>query len=108
MRYAYHDLGQQEEGAVVVVHWRAAAADVLLLDPVNFSKYCEGRRPVVFTAGGRYARTPARLTVPESGRWYVVADLHGYSVHGKATVEVLKPDGGQERELGQKTLVEVA
>jgi uncharacterized protein DUF1883 len=108
MRYAYHDLGDQEKGTDVVVRWQAAAADVLLLDPVNFSKYCEGRQPLFFSAGGRYGRSPARLTIPQSGRWYVVADLHGYSVHAKATVEVLKPDSSEEQQAGEKRLVEVA
>jgi hypothetical protein len=108
MRYAYYDLGQQEAGAVVVVRWRSAAAEVLLLDPVNFSKYCEARRPLFFSAGGRYGRSPARLTIPESGRWYVVADLHGYSVHAKATVEVLNPAGADQGEADQKALLEVA
>lgn len=108
MRYAYYDLGQREGGTVVIVRWRASAADVLLLDPVNFTRYCEAKRPLFFTAGGRYARPPARLTVPESGRWYVVADLHGYSVHGKATVEVLNQDGSDVQEIDQRSFVEVA
>jgi hypothetical protein len=108
MRYAYHDLGHQEKGTVVVVRWRASAADVLLLDPVNFSKYCEVRQPLFFSAGGRFVRPPARLTIPQDGRWYVVADLHGYSVHAKATVEVLKPDAPQQQPAEEQTLVEVA
>ncbi len=42
MRYAYHDLGEQQAGTTVTVRWSSAAADVLLLDPVSFSKWCRG------------------------------------------------------------------
>lgn len=106
MRYAYHDLGYQHEGNKVVVRWRGAGGDALLLDPVNFSKYCGGRRPVFYSAGGRYARPPAELTIPEDGRWYVVADLHSNSAHPRATVEVLSKDAG-DQEPHEKRLAEV-
>ena len=105
MRYAYQDLGHQDDGTTVVVRWRGSGADVLLLDPVNFTKYYEGRHPVFYSAGGKYGRPPAELTIPQGGRWYVVADLHGYSVHAKATVEVLSKDGAGKE--SQEELVEV-
>jgi hypothetical protein len=92
----------------VVVRWRGSAADVLLLDPVNFTRYCEAKHPVFYGAGGHYRRAPARLTIPEDGRWYVVADLHGYSAHAKATAEVLAPDGAEEQSTDEEALVEVA
>jgi hypothetical protein len=107
MRYGYQDLGQQAEGNTVVVRWRGSAADVMLLDPVNFRKYCEDKKLVFYDAGGRYGRPPARLTIPEDGRWYVVADLHGYSAHAKATVEVVAPNGAQEQEVDEEALIEV-
>jgi hypothetical protein len=105
MRYAYSDLGEQREGASVDVRWSGSAADVLLLDPVNFSKYCEERRQVFYSAGGRYGRPPARVRIPQDGHWYVVADLRGYSVNAKATVEVLERDGMASHE---EAVVEVA
>jgi hypothetical protein len=37
-----------------------------------------------------------------------VADLHGYSAHAKATVEVLAPDGAEEQSTDEEALVEVA
>lgn len=98
MRYAYHDLGKQPQGSRAIVRWRGSSADVLLLDPVNFSKYRDGRRPVFYSGGGRYRHSPARLSIPEEGHWYVIADLRGYSTGAKATVEVLKSHGEQADE----------
>lgn len=76
MRYAYKDLGDQAAGTTAVVSWSGSAASVLLLDPVNFSKYqhLDGR-PFFYGAGGHYGRSPARLSVPKDGHWYVVVDL---------------------------------
>jgi hypothetical protein len=64
----------------------------MLLDPVNFSKYqhTDGR-PFFCDVGGRYRRPPARLSIPEDGRWYVVVDLGGNAVSAP-TVEVLAPN----------------
>jgi hypothetical protein len=98
MRYAYKDLQTQAKGSTVIVRWKGAAADVLLLDPVNFVKYCEGRDPVKYGDGGHAARSPARLNVPEDGRWYVVADLRGYSTLAEATVQVFSPGEAEERQ----------
>ena len=97
MRYAYKELGEQPAGSTAVVKWSGSAASVLLLDPVNFSKYqyCDGR-PFFYDAGGHYRRPPARLSIPQKGRWYVVIDLGAYS--GAApTVEVLAPQDTQSQ-----------
>ena len=55
MRYAYKDLGEQTAGTTVIVRWSGSAANVILLDAVNFSKYqyADGR-PFFYDAGGRY------------------------------------------------------
>ena len=99
MRYAYQDLGEQAKGTTAIVRWTGAAADVMLLDPVNFVKYTEGRNPVMYSGGGHFRRAPAELEVPEDGRWYVVADLRGYSTQARATVELVSAESGQtERE----------
>lgn len=95
MRYAYKDLGEQPAGSTAVVRWRGAAAKVILLDAVNFSKYqhCDGR-PFFYDAGGHYRRPPAQLSIPQDGRWYVVVDLGGYAASAP-TVEVLSPQDTQ-------------
>lgn len=99
MRYACKELGEQPAGSTAVVSWSGSAANVLLLDPVNFSKYehCDGR-PFFYDAGGHYRRPPARLSIPQDGRWYVVVDL-GAPAGQAPTVEVLEP---QERKRHSK------
>ena len=105
MRYAYRDLGQQQSGSTAVVHWQGSAADVLLLDPVSFSKFRAGRSAVFFSGGGRYRRSPARLAIPEDGRWFVVADFRGPAA--EATVEVLKPHDKHYKAPEEKSLDQV-
>lgn len=46
------------------------AADVFLVDSYNFQKYKAGRQFKYF--GGHYTKTPVRITVSGSGRWYLV------------------------------------
>lgn len=105
MGYAYSDLGEQTAGSTAVVRWRGSAANVVLLDPVNFARYRDGRTPV-FHSAGEHGRSPARLTIPQDGRWYVVADLGGTS--HKASVEILKPHGGgKPPATEEKSLIEV-
>ncbi len=87
MRYAFQDLGEQSRGTTAVVRWTGSTANVILLDPVNFSKYAR-RRPFIHHAGGRYRRAPAELRIPEDGRWYVVVDLGGHVSDVAPTVEV--------------------
>ena len=107
MRYAYHDLGEQQAGTTVIVRWSSAAADVLLLDPASFSKYCRGQKLVFRGGGGRYRRSPAQLSIQETGRWYVVVDFGGYSGNAKATVEVQDPNAVETQNPHEEQLVEV-
>lgn len=107
MRYAYHDLGQQSAGTTVTVRWTAGGADVLLLDPVGFSKYSREKNIVFRAGGGRYGRPPARLSIPKDGRWYVVLDLRRYSGNAEATVEVVNPSVEEPQQPHQETLVEL-
>ncbi len=104
MRYAYRDLGKQPKGATLTVRWAGgASADVMLLDPVNFTKYREARLPVMYSGGGRDARPPAQLEIPADGRWFVVADLHGYSQFAEATVEI--PDSQPADQTHEEHLI---
>jgi hypothetical protein len=89
MRYAYKDLGKQREGTTAIVRWAGSPATVMLLDPVNFAKYVD-RLPCHCDTGGRGC-SPARLTIPQDGRWYVVADLGAYSSGKAPTVELPTP-----------------
>lgn len=104
MRYAYRDLGQQQAGSTAIVRWGGSAANVILLDPVNFRKYVE-RMPFIHHAGGRCRNSPARLSIPQDGCWYVVVDLGGYVTDAAPTVEVLEPQEEQSRPGREETLV---
>lgn len=49
------------------------AADVFLVDSINFQNYKSGRRYKRF--GGSYTQTPVNISVSGSGRWYLI--VHG-------------------------------
>jgi hypothetical protein len=87
MRYAYKDLGRQQAGTTAIMRWGGAPATVMLFDPVNFAKYV-GRLPCHCDTGGRYSCSPARLSIPQDGRWYAVLDLGGHSSGRAPTVEL--------------------
>lgn len=53
------------------------AANVVLLDDINFAAFRRGGRHTYY--GGYYKRTPVRLVPPHEGRWHVVVHLGGYS-----------------------------
>ena len=101
MRYAYRDLGEQQEGCTAVVRWSGSPATVMLFDPVNFKKYVD-RLPCHCTNGGRYRRAPARLSIPERGRWYAVVDLGGHTSGRPPTVEVTGREAAQRPRAGHQ------
>lgn len=76
MRYAYKDLGEQPAGTEITVQLKGSAANVLLLDRHNYSRYKASRG--FRYSGGFFARSPARVTVPRDGRWHLVIDCGGY------------------------------
>jgi hypothetical protein len=90
MRYRYYDLGQQREYSRVVARLRGSAANVILLDPLNFYRYRSGR-PFLYT-GGHYRRSPVGLQIPQDGHWYLVIDHGGYKGRIRAEIEVLTAD----------------
>lgn len=51
------------------------AADVFLVDSVNYRRYTSGQRFEYF--GGHYTRTPVTISVQGSGRWYLIVDNNG-------------------------------
>jgi hypothetical protein len=87
MEYLHYDLGHRSSGEVVEVTLRGNAANVLLLDSSNFNNFKAGRRHTFH--GGHATRSPVRLTVPRSGRWYVVVHMGGYQGRVNASVQVL-------------------
>lgn len=66
-------------------------ANVMLLDPTNFSNY---ERGIPYRYYGGYAeKTPVRLSPPHSGKWHVVVNLGGYAGRVRAGVRVLRGEG---------------
>lgn len=46
------------------------AADVFLVDSVNFQRYKSGSRFTYY--GGHYTTSPVRISVQGTGRWYLI------------------------------------
>jgi Domain of unknown function (DUF1883) len=46
------------------------AADVFLVDSINFQHYKAGRNFKYY--GGHYTRTPVNISVNRAGRWYLI------------------------------------
>lgn len=87
MRFTYRDLGQRRAGEIVEVRLRGNAANVKLMDSINFSKYRNDRGYHCY--GGHVTRSPYRVTIPRTGRWYIAIDLGGYGGSVSFSVEVL-------------------
>jgi hypothetical protein len=87
MKFNYWDLGTRSRGEIVEVTLSGTAANVRLLDSSNFSAYKAGRKHRY--QGGHVTRSPCRLQIPRSGRWYVAVDYGGYGGRGKAGLRVL-------------------
>jgi uncharacterized protein DUF1883 len=104
MKYLYYDLGEQRQDSCVVAHLHGSAANVILVDPLNFDRYRFGQ-PFRY-AGGLRTRTPARVRIPEDGHWYLVIDCGGYQhrVHA-TTIEIRAPDRSMTASESDTTLV---
>lgn len=87
MQFQYYDMGQLKAGQIVEVSLSGSAANVRLMDSSNFSSYKNGRRHHYY--GGLAKKSPVRLSVPRSGRWYVTVDLQGLRGSTKSSVRVL-------------------
>jgi len=84
--FTKYDFGHLQRGEIVEVTLSGNAANVRLLDSSNFSSYKNGRRHKYY--GGLAKRSPVRIQVPHSERWYVVVDMQGLrgSVRSSARV----------------------
>jgi hypothetical protein len=91
MTYNSWDLGNQDVSAAVRVVLEGNAANVKLMDASNFRSYQRGGRHEYF--GGYYDRSPVVIPVPKYGHWHLAIDYGGYAGSGRATVQVLSPQG---------------
>jgi hypothetical protein len=78
-------------GDVIQVNLTGSAANVLLLDDVNFESYRTGRPFRYF--GGYYEESPVVLNSPSPGRWHVVIDTGGRPGHLNVAVRVIPSYG---------------
>ena len=103
MNFSYYDFGHLERGRIVEVQL-SAAANVRLMDSTNYSNYKNGRRHRYY--GGYVTRSPYRITVPNSGHWYLTIDLGGYAGKVKHSARVLSgilPAAREPLPLAQET-----
>lgn len=74
-KFSYYDLGQLQSGQIVEVTLKGNAANVRLMDSSNYNNYKRGAKHTYY--GGLAERSPVRLQVPRTTRWYVTIDLQG-------------------------------
>lgn len=86
MQFQSYDLGNITAGKIVEVTL-GYAANVRIMDSSNYSNFKAGRKCRYF--GGYVTRSPYKVTIPNSGHWYVVVDLGGYAGKVKSAVRVL-------------------
>ena len=87
MKFRQYNIGYQQQGNVVEVTLSGSAANVRLLDGINLQKYKSGRNHRYY--GGLMRKSPARLTIPHSGTWYITVDLQGLRGQVRSSVRVI-------------------
>lgn len=86
MDFVYYDLGHLQGGEVVEVTLDSAA-NVRLLDDLNFRGYRGGRQYTFY--GGYVTKSPYRTQIPNRGQWHLVIDLGGYPGRVSSSVRML-------------------
>ncbi len=87
MKYNYYQLGHRQRGDEVEVTLSGSAANVRLLDSMNYQDYRSGRKHRYY--GGLVKRSPTRIPIPHSGTWYVVVDMQGLRGTTRSSVRVI-------------------
>ena len=89
MNFLHQEL-DLEPGDVVEVSL-TSPANVMLLDPSNYSQYRDSRS---YRYHGGYAeKSPVRLAAPRPGKWHVVVNLGGYPGNVRGDVRLLREQG---------------
>jgi Domain of unknown function (DUF1883)/TIR domain len=101
LKFLQFDLGNLKRGNVVEVTL-TSGANVRLMNSSDFNSYKNGRKHRYI--GGLAKKSPVRLQVPNSGRWYVAVDMQGLRGSTKASVRVLP---GTLPEIQERPLSEV-
>jgi hypothetical protein len=87
MQFVHHDLGNVKRGQIVEISLSGNAANVQLLDSINFNNYRNGRNYRYI--GGLAKQSPVRLQIPRSGHWHVAVDLRGLGSTVRSSVRIL-------------------
>jgi uncharacterized protein DUF1883/TIR domain-containing protein len=88
-RFMTYDLHTLQRGSVVVVSLNTAA-NIHLLDSTNLRAYKNLRSYREAKGGGLVKRSPHRILVPSTGRWYLTVDRFGLpakTVRSKIAIE---------------------
>jgi len=92
MHFTHFDLGNLDKGRTVEVHLQGNAANVYLLDRLNYQRYARGQD---FQAvGGLSKSSPVKLQTPAIGNWHVCVDLPGGYGTVKTSYRVLNTKTG--------------
>jgi hypothetical protein len=86
-KYEYPNL---QRGAIVEVTLQGGGANVRLMDSHNFNAYKAGRSHR-YVGGGLIQRSPHRMQVPRSGRWFVTVDVIGLRNGTRSSVRIIPP-----------------
>jgi len=86
MDYLHHQFEAGPGDVIEVMLDRAA--NVQLLDPVNYENYRQGRT-FQYEAGGYATDSPVRFHPPRPGTWHLVIDLGGGAGSVRATARIL-------------------
>lgn len=87
MRFTHYDLGHKSGGEVVEVTLSGNAANVRLMNSLNFQSYRSGRKHRYY--GGHAIKSPVRLQIPHSDHWHVTVDLGGYGGSVRSSIRIL-------------------
>ena len=87
MHFTHFDIGNLDKGRVVEVHLQGNAANVYLLDQLNYQRYAQGQN---FQAiGGLSKASPVRLKTMKLAHWHITVDLPGGHGSVKTSYRVL-------------------
>ncbi|EJL6392859.1 DUF1883 domain-containing protein [Vibrio vulnificus] len=101
MNFLQYDLGHRQRGEIVEVSL-TSGANVRLMTGSEFNNYKNGRKHRFI--GGLAKRSPVRLHIPSSGRWYVAVDMQGLRGSTNASVRVMP---GMLPEIQERPLSEI-
>ncbi len=86
MNFTHYEFRANADNRVEVV-LRGSAANVMLLDDINFNNYKAGRQFRYY--GGHYTMSPVLIVVPSTGHWNLVIDLGGAPGQVNASVRLI-------------------